>query len=83
MRNEVKWVHIFDMQNIMCIIHELCVACCRSKPIDGFFFLLFYFLKFVFLSFDLKLCCLPWCDHVRIKIIIVIYIIKLVMSPSI
>ena len=25
-KNEVKWVHIFDMQNIMCIIHELCVA---------------------------------------------------------
>ena len=29
--NEVKWVHIFDMQNIMCIIHELCVAWCRLQ----------------------------------------------------
>ena len=43
-RNEVKWVHIFDMQNFTCIIHELCVAWCSSKPIDGFFFLFFIFL---------------------------------------
>ena len=24
MRNEVKSVHIFYMQNIMCIIHDIC-----------------------------------------------------------
>ena len=63
------WVHIFDMQNSMCIIHELCVAWCRHKHIGGFF-LLFFFLLFCFLYFYLKLCCVPRCDHVRITIII-------------
>ena len=29
-RNGGKRVHIFDMQNIMCIKQELCVAQCKS-----------------------------------------------------
>ena len=66
-RNEVKWVHIFDMQNIMCIIHELCVT------YRWVLFFFFTFLNFVFFLFILN--CVPRCDHVRIKMIIIIIII--------
>ena len=48
-RNGVKWVHIFDMQNIMCIIQELCVA--WRKPIDVFFVFYFLFSLFIFSFF--------------------------------
>ena len=64
MRNKDKWVHIFDMQNIMCTIHELCVAWC--KPIDGFLSSFLLSLIFVVLSFYLNLRCVPcviMCDY--------------------
>ena len=33
---------------------------------------------FIFCSFYLNLCCVPWCDRVRIKIIIIIIIIIII-----
>ena len=51
-RNAVKRVHIFDMQNIMCIIQELCVAC--YKP--GLFSLFTSFISFSFFLFEFVFC---------------------------
>ena len=43
-RNGVKWVRIFDMQNIMCIIQELCLTCC--KLIDVCFYIIYFLFIF-------------------------------------
>ena len=54
----IKWVHIFDMQNIMCIIQELCVAWC--KHIDGVFSSLLSLFFFSFVLFEFVLYAMVW-----------------------